>query len=209
MAHGGNRYMPQANAPVARMPLGIAVLCLAIVAMLWAALTFELDRSEKVAISQAASDARNLSIAFRENVRRTVSAIDQLMLTIIAENSASGDLYHMPAWVERSPLLSGMSVQVSMSDQDGIMAASNLGTSGRVDISDRPHFRYHLDPSAPQPYISAPVIGRNSGKWSIQITRRIARPDGGFGGIIAVSSIRSTFRASSRPSTSAATAPSI
>ncbi len=80
-----------------------------------------------------------------------------------------------------------MSVQVSISGPDGIMVASSLASKGRVDVSDRPHFRYHLDPAAAQPYISAPVIGRNSGKWSIQVTRRINRSDGSFGGVVVVS----------------------
>jgi PAS domain S-box-containing protein len=179
--------MPKHAAMVVRIPLEIAVVCVTVVAMLWAALIFDIDRSQKLAIKQAASDAGNLAVAFRENVKRTVSAIDQLMLTIIAENNASGGPFHIPPWVESSPLLSGLSVQVSASGPDGVMVASSLGVSGRVDISDRPHFRYHLDPSAPQPYISTPVIGRNSGKWSIQVTRRITAKDGSFGGVLVVS----------------------
>src|SRR5262249_50825362 len=67
---------------------------------------------------------------------------------------------------------------------DGTARASTLHLHGRIDLSDRPHFRYHLDPSAPQPYISVPVVGRISGKHSVQFTRRIAGKDGSFGGVI-------------------------
>ncbi len=179
--------MAKDNAPVARRPVGIIAFCAMIVAMLWAALIFDADRSEKSALRQAGSDAGNLAMAFRENVQRTVSAIDQMMIAIIAETNEFGKQYEIPAWVENSPMLRGMGVQVSISGPHGIMIASTLGSSGQVDISDRPHFKYHLDPSAPEPYISVPVIGRNSGKWSIQITRRITRSDGSFGGVIVVS----------------------
>src|SRR5262249_31608964 len=48
-------------------------------------------------------------------------------------------------------------------------------------------FRYHLDPSRPQPYISKPVLGRFSGKMSIQISRRIDGADGRFAGVLVVS----------------------
>jgi PAS domain S-box-containing protein len=176
----------QASSPV-RMPIEIAAICLAVVAMLWAALIFDVHRSQDQAVTQAGADAANLAMAFRENVKRTIDAIDQLMRTIIAANNESADPYHIPAWVQDSPLLKGMSVQVSISGPDGIMRASSLGSVGRVDISDRPHFKYHLDPAAPQPYISVPVIGRNSGKWSIQVTRRITAKDGSFSGIVVVS----------------------
>jgi PAS domain-containing protein len=179
--------LPEGSVWAAGLPVGVIALCLSVIGILWAALFFDLDRMDKSAISQAGHDARNLAMAFRENVQRTVSSIDQLMLAIITENKESGDLYHIPPWVKNSPLLEGTSVQVAMSGPDGIVTASTLPVRGRVDISDRPHFRYHLDPSAPQPYISVPVIGRNSGEWSIQVSRRLTRSDGTFGGIIVVS----------------------
>jgi len=183
----GQIDMAKDDASVARLPVRIIVVSAAIIAVMWAALIFDFDRSEKSAIRQAGSDAGNLAIAFRENVRRTVSTIDQMMIAIIAETNEFGKQYQIPAWVENSPMLRGMGVQVSISGPQGIMIASTLGNSERVDISDRPHFKYHLDPSAPEPYISVPVIGRNSGKWSIQITRRITLQDGSFGGVIVVS----------------------
>src|SRR5579862_7038819 len=107
--------------PAVRWPVGIIVLCVATVAMLWMALTFEIHRWQQAAITQAGRDATNLAMAFRENVKRTVSTIDQLMLTIIAENEASGDTYHIPAWLKDSPVLSGISLQVAMIGPDGMM----------------------------------------------------------------------------------------
>ena len=78
--------MSRGNESGASPQLGVVTLCLTIVAVLWAALIFDAGRSEKAAINQARGDASNLAMAFRENIKRTVSAIDQLMITIIAEN---------------------------------------------------------------------------------------------------------------------------
>ncbi|HWE73739.1 MAG TPA: ATP-binding protein [Stellaceae bacterium] len=171
----------------ARFPFGIIGLCLAIVAALWVALLVDAARVSQAATSQADHDARNLSMAFREHIRRMIGAVDQLMITVIAENNTAGGTPHIPAWIKDSPLLQGMTVQVAIIGPDGMMIESSVPSSGPIDLSDRPHFRYHLDPSAPQPYVSTPVVGRASGKWSIQITRRIVRPDGRFGGVMVVS----------------------
>jgi PAS domain S-box-containing protein len=178
--------MSRCNERVVRFPVGIVTLCLFTVALLWAALIFDVKRTGNAAIEQAHHSAENLAMAFRENVNRTMSAIDQLMITVIAQNNAANE-NRIPAWVKDSALLHGMTVQVALIRPDGIMIESTTGVTDRIDLSDRPHFRYHLDPSAPQPYISAPLIGRASGKWSLQVSRRFTRKDGSFGGVIVVS----------------------
>src|SRR5262249_12835597 len=125
--------------------------------------------------------------AFREHVRRMVGIIDQLMITIIAEQSGGPTRYRVPDWVENSPLLKGLGLQISLVGPDGMVRASNLPLNGPVDVADRDHFRYQLGPSAAQPYISVPVRGRVSGKWSIQLTRRITGADGKFAGVVVIS----------------------
>jgi PAS domain-containing protein len=64
---------------------------------------------------------------------------------------------------------------------------SNLSpVTGRVDLSDRPHFRVHLNTTADRLYISVPVLGPVLHQWSIQFTRKIVMPDGSFGGVLVV-----------------------
>jgi two-component system, NarL family, sensor histidine kinase BarA len=168
------------------LPWEIVGATLVVVTMLWTGLLLDINRSKSLALAEASQDASNLAVVLREHVGRTMHAIDQLMIAIIADNTDTGNL-HIPAWVKRSPFLGEISIQISMVNRSGVVVASDLGLSGSPNVSDRAPFRYHLDPAAPQPYISAPVIGRNSGKWSIQVSRRITLKDGSFGGMLVVS----------------------
>jgi diguanylate cyclase (GGDEF)-like protein len=163
------------------------VLCISFVILIWAGLLYDSKRSEDIVLQQGRKDVSNLAIAFRENITGVVSAIDQLTIAIGADHANHPDDYSIPEWVTKSPLLQGIALQVSLQGPDGIVRASNLPFNGRIDSSDRPHFRYHLDPSASQPYISVPVVSRVSGKWSVQVTRRLTRDDGRFDGIVVVS----------------------
>ena len=167
--------------------LAILALSAAIIAVLWGTLVFDAKRAREVELGQAVRDSRNLVVAFREHIRRSVGAIDQVLVAIAADHAANPDQFRLPAWVARSPLLDGMAVQIGMMDRTGLHRVSNLPMTEPVDLSDRPHFRHHLDAAAPQPYISAPVLGRVSNKWSIQFTRRLTRDGSTFDGVAVIS----------------------
>jgi PAS domain S-box-containing protein len=168
------------------VPLGLIALSVFVVAIMWAALVYDARRTEDAAIAQATRDAGNLAMAFQEHVRRTVGAVDQLMVAVAAEHEANPDEFRLPDWLDRLPMLKGMALQVSMVDRNGLIRATNHGPDTADDVSHLPPFRHHLEPAAPQPYISVPVIGRSTKQWSIQITRRMTRDGATFDGIVSV-----------------------
>jgi signal transduction histidine kinase/ActR/RegA family two-component response regulator len=58
----------------------------------------------------------------------------------------------------------------------------------RLDLSDREHIRVQLDhPEEDKLFISKPVIGRVSQKWSIQFSRKLFDRQGALAGVIVVS----------------------
>jgi diguanylate cyclase (GGDEF)-like protein/PAS domain S-box-containing protein len=183
---GTIKISSQTQIPV-RVPIAIVFLCISFVILIWAGLLYDRKRSEDLALEQGRKDVSNLAIAFRENITGIITAIDSLMVTIDADHANHPDDYSIPQLVKNSPLLKGLALQVSLLGPDGIVRASNLPFEGMVDLSGRPHFRYHLDPLAAQPYISVPVVGRVSGKWSVQVTRRLTRDNGRFDGVVVVS----------------------
>jgi hypothetical protein len=77
--------------------------------------------------------------------------------------------------------------QVGIIDAKGIYVLANLPTTGKLDLSDREHFKVHVATNTGELFVSKPVLGRASGKWSIQLTRRITRANGEFAGVVVVS----------------------
>lgn len=77
--------------------------------------------------------------------------------------------------------------QIGIIDEHGIYTESSLPGHERIDLSDREHFKFHLHNAQDVPHISKPLVGRASGKLSIQLSRRIDKPDGSFGGVVVAS----------------------
>ena len=69
-----------------------------------------------------------------------------------------------------------------------MLVQSNLaGTRGPVDLSDREHFRVHVGTGADALFISKPLLGRVSNRYSVQFTRRVVGLDGEFLGVVVAS----------------------
>lgn len=92
--------------------------------------------------------------------------------------------------LESQALLPDQLVQVAVIDADGLLAFSNLAkpdpAKPRVNLADREHFKVHQSSGADALYISRPLLGRVSGKWTLQITRPILER-GRFAGVLVVS----------------------
>ena len=79
-------------------------------------------------------------------------------------------------------------IQLSIIDPRGIMVYNTRGMPDKpLDLSDREHFRVHLNNKEDTLFISKPVKGRISNKWSIQFTRKIINHNGAFAGVVVLS----------------------
>ena len=85
---------------------------------------------------------------------------------------------------EEQHLFRGTIAQTAFIDADGLLLYSSLApVAGTVDLSDREHFRIHRDnPGTDRLFISRPVLGRVSNRWTLQFTRPVLS-DGQFAGV--------------------------
>jgi diguanylate cyclase (GGDEF)-like protein len=131
----------------------------------------------------------NLSLLFEENVLRSIGEIDKALLYLRRSIESQRSHSDLASIVNSTDVLSEIIVQVAVIDEHGIMRATNAGPqpAPAIDLSDRDHFRFHVNSTRDQLYISKPVIGRASRRWSVQLTRRLRDDAGKFAGVVVAS----------------------
>lgn len=162
-------------------------LALALIAALWAGVTLKI-LAEKADTEQALKrDTLNLARAFEAHAGRTITSADQSLRFLQQQYELYGRQIDIRAFVRDGLIISNIFNQLGIIDENGTYILSNLPDHQPLDLSDREHFRVHRDRASDDLWVSKPVLGRASGKWSIQMTRRIDKPDGSFGGVAVIS----------------------
>jgi len=133
-------------------------------------------------------DTANLARAFEEHIIRLIQAHDQILLFARASISKEPERFDLAKWAREQQFAADVTLQIATTDPDGIAHGSNLGMpAAPLDLSDREHFRVHAETTKDELFISKPVLGRVSGKWSIQLSRRLNAPDESFAGVVILS----------------------
>lgn len=174
---------------IARIDAGSAVAALGIFVLLilWLGIVLDLRRDHDRVLHQAEADTANLARAFQEHIHRTIVGLDQTLLYIKAEFERDPAKFSFKDSVARAAILRQVSVQLAIIGPDGFLSDSSIPDFPRIDLSDREHFRVHQKNANAALFISKPVLGRTSGKWSVQMTRRLDNPDGSFAGVLVLS----------------------
>jgi hypothetical protein len=156
--------------------LQIALLLALCFAAIWISTVVELIRSKDSVLREAESSLLFQSQVFAEHSQSSIKRLDELLLDL--RDSWHGDATAFAELVRRRQgILSDIAIQVAVIGPDGMLIFSNLSPlKTPVDLTQREHFRVHREADAgDRLYISNPLLGKVSGKWSIQFTRPILR----------------------------------
>ena len=138
-------------------------------------------------LASAERDLANLTRVSQEHADRTFRSADQVIRFIQARYLEIGDRLDLAALSAQGVIDTEIFNQVGIIDAHGIYVLANLPINGKLDLSDREHFKVHVAADSGELFVSKPVLGRASGKWSVQLTRRISRANGDFAGVVVVS----------------------
>jgi len=165
---------------------GSTLLSVMMIALVWLGVGFHLRVEQSDAEGAAVQNSANLARAFEEHLSRSLNEIDRSLKIIRSNYMLDPGGFDLRSWLSISQLFDEHTLQVAIISPEGFIKLSNIDSPTAVgtDLRDREHFRRFVDGSNDDFFISKPVIGRTTGKSSVQLARRITNADGSFGGVV-------------------------
>jgi len=158
------------------------LIALAIV-LTWSSVYVHLLREYRQTLFDAGQKAKNTAYGFAENLERSFEALDQSLLFLretYLRDPASFDLLAL----SRGPVLGRRHVQVALLDADGLLKDSSAGPgAGRIEL-DEAEQAWLRSGGEDRLLLGPPVRNRATGRWSINVMRRIIGADGTLLGAI-------------------------
>ncbi|WP_171939845.1 cache domain-containing sensor histidine kinase [Herbaspirillum rubrisubalbicans] len=166
--------------------LALGLFSLLLICGLWLGALKELATSRQNNLEDARRDAQSLSRLFLEHAYRTIEAADQAAVYLRYRYGERGQNLDLATEIANGLVARNVYNLFTIVDSKGDVALSSKPFTP-INLSDREHIQAHMHGGPDKLFISKPVLGRVSNKWSLQLTRRINHPDGSFGGVVVVS----------------------
>ena len=166
-----------------RVSYAFAILVAVAICLIWGSVYVQLLREYRQTSFDATQKARNTAYGFAENLERSFEAIDQSLLFLresYLRDPAALDLVAL----SRGPVLGRRQVQLALLDRDGMVRASSAGAAaGRVELADS-ELAWLREAGEDRLLLGLPVRSRTTGRWTVNVLRRIAGPDAARQGAI-------------------------
>jgi diguanylate cyclase (GGDEF)-like protein/PAS domain S-box-containing protein len=157
--------------PTQRFGQQVLLWLAAAIGLLWSAILWDAHRIEEQALNLAQRESAAWATTFASQAQSTFAYVDHTLLmlrqTWLDHPTEMGEAIRLHLDGAEGAIL-----QIAVINAKGYLAYSNLGVPQEPTfLGDREHFTVHQAQLQDQMFISRPVKGRVSGKWSIQLTR--------------------------------------
>src|SRR5689334_3632387 len=161
------------------------VLVIALVAAgLWLTIALVLRQARHDALTAAEATGLHVSRVIAEYEAASLRAIDLSLRQLRADWQRDPKSLDASVAAHEQYLKGEGLVQVAIVGADGWTRYSRLPMDKPLNFADRDYFQYQQTSGRDEMHISAPVMGRVTGRWAIQITRPIRNASGEFDGLI-------------------------
>jgi len=169
--------------------IGLLVVTLFMLAggVYWWQLSQANSQLRVAALSQAKLRSVQLTDAIVAHEEQLVRNIDQAAKTL-ANSYDPHQLKQFERLVDSTVgyFPEGSIFQISIINKEGYLVYSSIDSGKAVFLGDRVHFKVHLESPEDFLYVSKPIQGRVSKKWTVQFTRALRR-NGQFAGVVVLS----------------------
>jgi diguanylate cyclase (GGDEF)-like protein/PAS domain S-box-containing protein len=164
-------------------------LGLVVIAIIWCGIYLLSSEQHDSAYQDALRQGSNLARVLEEYFERIVQESDNALLDLRRAYLKDPLHFRIADWAAHTQSHSELTVKFSIAGADGFVKQSSLGpVPGAIYVGDRAPFKFQLNDTADQLYISDPTVGLLSKRLTLEFARRISNVDGSFGGV-AVSSL--------------------
>jgi hypothetical protein len=160
----------------------------AILAVIWGGVLLDIQRARDDTLSGHIRELTNLTLAFSKEIDSSVLTIDTTLIDLREHWDGDSERFSATVQHRQTYLKNVLIFQVAVIDAAGMLSFSTLERPlAPEDLSDREHFRVHVERGKDDLFISKPVLGRVSKRWSIQFTRPIFDGADRFAGVLVLS----------------------
>ncbi len=153
--------------------------------LVWLSAFYNLHEEQRQTGRMTQQTASNLALAVEEHIVRSIRAVDQMLLVIRDAYQHNPAEFDISRWSRGGLFSMDIVHQVGLVDRNGfLISTSQMPVMRPVDLNDREHIQVHKLSRKDELFIGKPLVGRTSGKWSIQLTRPILAKNGGFNGVV-------------------------
>ena len=160
---------------------GIVLLC-----FIWGGLYGKVQSERQLELDKAYKDTAQYARVFSEHTTRTVRGLDEIALFLKRQAEMEGLNIDIPQLVEEGRFAGQPFRAIGIVDENGDLMASSQVPLRKINNRDLEVFQAQRDTVTDKLVIGKPLIGRASGQQLIQISRRINKADGAFGGAVIV-----------------------
>src|SRR5262245_48970975 len=162
------------------------VLGAILASLVWMALSFFLANEHDSAERAAVQNSTNLAGAFEEHLSRSLSEIDRSLKIIRTLQARDPARFSLADWLKSNRVLTNDVLQITLVDREGNVKVGGVEGVAQALSDSRlsEAFKAHADTLQDHLFIGKPVLDPATGRWSLQLSRRINDSHGLFNGVI-------------------------